>query len=140
MSEIRRNSGPATKKTAHSCQHDKEYPAAWEATASKVQLTSAPSIDAIKKGLWSISNALDVCSNSNLISTIEAWTDWNAYPKSWPTATRMSLPKGLVKLDDGIKKSAARRLATIRKDLKEAGPHYPRETVCAALSYWKIEI
>jgi len=28
----------------------------------------------------------------------------------------------------------------IRKDLRDAGPHYPRQKVLAALGYWKIEI
>jgi hypothetical protein len=44
------------------------------------------------------------------------------------------------KLDRGIRESARRRLAAIRKDLENAGPNYPREEVRAALAYWKIEL
>jgi hypothetical protein len=79
-------------------------------------------------------------SASEGVAAVEAWTDWSAYPKSWPTADRASFPKGVVQLDDGIRKSARRRLAAIRKDLKDAGPHYPREKVLAALGHWKIQI
>jgi hypothetical protein len=74
------------------------------------------------------------------LAAVEGWTDWSAYPESWPTAQRSSVPKGIAKLDDGIRQSATRRLMTIRKNLDHAGPHYPRDEVRAALAYWKIEI
>jgi hypothetical protein len=45
------------------------------------------------------------------------------------------MPNGVAKLDDRIRGSAARRLAAIRQDLKDAGPHYPRDEVRAALAY-----
>jgi hypothetical protein len=34
-------------------------------------------------------------------AAIEGWTDWSAYPQSWPTAQRATLPKGGAKVDDG---------------------------------------
>jgi hypothetical protein len=74
------------------------------------------------------------------LAAVEGWADWSAYPDSWPTAQRASLPKGVAKLDAGTRESARRRLAIIRRDLKDAGPHYPRDEVRAALAYWKIEI
>ncbi|QOZ44778.1 hypothetical protein XH89_15815 [Bradyrhizobium sp. CCBAU 53340] len=74
------------------------------------------------------------------LAAIEAWTDWSAYPESWPRSGRASLPKGVAKLDDGIRRSADRRLAAIRRDLKDAGPHYPRDEVRAALAFWNIEL
>src|SRR5216684_4671194 len=46
------------------------------------------------------------------LAAVEGWTDWGAYPESWPTAQRPSVPKGVVKLDRGIRETAARRLAT----------------------------
>lgn len=73
-------------------------------------------------------------------ASIEAWTDWSAYPPSWPKADRASLPSGVVKLDDGIRESAARRLKKIREDLDNAGTYYPRDEVRKTLAYWKIEI
>ena len=60
------------------------------------------------------------------LAAVEGWTDWSAYPESWPTAQRATLPKGVAKLDDGIRESAQRRVTQIRKDLNNAGPHYPR--------------
>jgi hypothetical protein len=67
-------------------------------------------------------------------------TDWSAYPESWPTAQRATLPKGVAKLDDGIRESAQRRVTQIRKDLNNAGPHYPRDEVRKALAFWHIKI
>lgn len=74
------------------------------------------------------------------LATVEGWADWSAYPKSWPKADRSSLPMGVTKLDAGIRESAARRLKSIRNDLKNAGDHYPRDEVRKVLAYWKIEI
>ena len=73
-------------------------------------------------------------------AAIEAWTDWSTYPESWPTSRRASLPKGIVKLDEGIRRSAERRLAAVRKGMRDAGRHYPRDKVRAAMAYWKIEV
>ena len=74
------------------------------------------------------------------LAAIEGWTDWSAYPESWPTAQRPSVPKGVAMLDRGIRESAKRRLAAIRKDLENGGPNYPRDEVRAALAYWKIKL
>jgi hypothetical protein len=72
------------------------------------------------------------------IAKIDGWDDWDAYPESWPREHMTSLPRGVMKLDDGIRQSATRRLEQIRTDLEKAGIHYPREEVRAALAYWQI--
>jgi hypothetical protein len=79
-------------------------------------------------------------SMADAIASIEKWKDWEAYPKSWPTARNASIPLGTVKLDAGIQKSAARRLQQVRSDLESAGVHYPRAKVREALAYWKIAV
>jgi len=78
-------------------------------------------------------------SVADAIATINAWGECAAYLKSWPRAQGASLPLGVMKLDDRVRRSAARRLEQIRSDLAKAGPHYPRDGVRAALAYWKIE-
>jgi hypothetical protein len=79
-------------------------------------------------------------SMTNAIAIVDSWNDWDAYPESWPKLERATVPRGTVKLDAGIRQSAARRLAAIRSDLKNAGAHYPREKVLAAAEYWKIAV
>jgi hypothetical protein len=75
------------------------------------------------------------------LRTIDAWSDWSAYPKSWPSPDRPTAkPQGIRKIDDKIRQGAARRLAQIRTDLDKAGEHYPREEVRSALAYWGIEV
>ena len=74
------------------------------------------------------------------LAIVEAWTDWSAYPPSWPRADRTSVPLGVVKIDKGIRQSITRRLQAIRKDLKDAGDHYPRKEVRQALADWNIKI
>lgn len=81
------------------------------------------------------------CDHEHLLATnsdLDKWSNWDAYPSSWPRFPRERLPMGTVPLDKSIRASADRRLAAIRRDLEAAGPHYPREAVRAALSYWKI--
>jgi hypothetical protein len=39
------------------------------------------------------------------LAAVEGWTDWSAYPESWPDARRAVLPKGIAKIDDGIGKA-----------------------------------
>lgn len=83
------------------------------------------------------------CDHESLkgaVATIDAWGDWGAYPKSWPRDGAPLAPPGVVPLTHGIRKSAARRLTQIRRDLAEAGAHYPRDDVKAVLAYWKIPI
>lgn len=77
---------------------------------------------------------------TNGIAKINAWDDWDAYPESWPRQRVVSVPRGVMKLDDGIRRSAARRLKQIQLDLESAATHYPRDEVRAALAYWKILI
>jgi hypothetical protein len=59
------------------------------------------------------------------VAAVEKWADWSAYPASWPKADRTSLPKGVVKLDERIRESAARRVQQIRHDLGKAGAPLP---------------
>lgn len=81
------------------------------------------------------------CDHESLaetIAVIDAWADWDAYPKSWPRAGAPARPLGVISLNQDIRRSAERRLDQIRKDLASAGSHYPRDGVKAALAYWKV--
>lgn len=71
-------------------------------------------------------------------AALDAWTDWEAYPKSWPREPGERLPLGLVDLSPEIEQLATKRLSTIRSDLRTAGEFYPREEVRNALDYWGI--
>lgn len=81
------------------------------------------------------------CDHDSMAHTnrvLDNWTDWTAYPKSWPRTPEGQRPMGVVDLDDGIRISAERRLAVIRHDLQNAGEFYPRAAVREALAYWEI--
>ncbi|MBB6146831.1 hypothetical protein HNQ77_004812 [Silvibacterium bohemicum] len=83
------------------------------------------------------------CDHEHLSATNEAlskWTDWEAYPESWPMKQGEGVPLGVVELNATIRTSADKRLAAIRHDLEHAGEFYPREKVLAALEYWKVEL
>lgn len=83
------------------------------------------------------------CDHDNLLATntaLDSWTDWEAYPESWPRTPHERLPLGVVELTPTIRTSAQNRLASIRRDLEHAGSYYPREEVTAALAYWKIAL
>ena len=83
------------------------------------------------------------CDHDNLLATntaLNSWSDWAAYPKSWPTSPHEKRPLGVVDLTPSIKASAEKRLATIKRDLESAGKHYPREPVKAAMAYWNIHL
>jgi len=80
----------------------------------------------------------DHASMSAVNSALDRWTDWTAYPKSWPRSPGERRPLGIVGLTLGIEKSAANRLAVIRRDLQNAGKFYPKAEVRAALAYWQI--
>jgi|HubBroStandDraft_5_1064220.scaffolds.fasta_scaffold75059_2 hypothetical protein len=69
---------------------------------------------------------------------LDAWSDWDSYPKSWPKGADHDRPMGIVEFSPKIKLDADRRLAIIRRDLVSAGDHYPREEVRKALTYWGI--
>lgn len=72
--------------------------------------------------------------------TLQSWDDWESYPASWPKSPHERLPLGTVPLSPTIRVSAEKRLSEIRRDLREAGPHYPREQVMTTLSYWSVNI
>ena len=63
-----------------------------------------------------------------------------AYPPSWPKSVGQGLPAGTIALTHAIRFDVNRRLATIRRDMERAGPHYPREQVRAVLEFWKIKL
>lgn len=63
-----------------------------------------------------------------------------AYPASWPKVPGQGLPAGVVALSQAIRFDANRRMATIRRDLEKAGPHYPRDQVLTVLEFWKIKL
>ncbi len=81
------------------------------------------------------------CDHETMEATnkaLDAWSDWSAWPISWPRQGEKKLPLGTTPFSDAIKADADRRLATIRRDLVEAGEYYPREGVRNALNYWGI--
>ncbi len=75
-----------------------------------------------------------------LAKEVENWSDWSAYPESWPRPGKKSSPLGVVPFSQRIKDAADRRMAAIRKDLTSAGPHYPKDDVRSVLEYWNINI
>ena len=70
----------------------------------------------------------------------DRWTSDPAYPASWPKALSEAPPPGTVPMTPAIARDADRRLAGIYLDLAEAGPHYPRASVLAALAYWEMPV
>lgn len=78
---------------------------------------------------------------SQVNADLDAWSDWDAYPASWPRACDDGKrPLGTVELTPRIAASASKRLAKIRRDLREAGEFYPRAAVIKVLDYWNIPI
>jgi hypothetical protein len=71
-------------------------------------------------------------------TTLDRWTDWDSYPKSWPREPNEKSPLGVAELSLRIRECAQTRLAAIRQDLEHAGAYYPRDEVKAALAYWRI--
>ena len=74
------------------------------------------------------------------VALIDAWHEWDAYPASWPRAPGTVQPLGVSRLNDTIRTYTTRRLDKIRQDLTNAGTHYPRAKMCAALAYWNIAV
>ncbi|MBN9888523.1 hypothetical protein [Salipiger abyssi] len=70
---------------------------------------------------------------------LDGWSDWQDYPESWPRKPGNSEPKGVMKINADIRKTAQRRWKAIQNDLQNAGPHYPRDEVLATLDYWKMD-
>ena len=58
-------------------------------------------------------------------------------PESWLRAEDVP---GVVPINDNIRSAANKRKARIRRELNEAGPHYPRNEVREALKYWKMAL
>lgn len=77
---------------------------------------------------------------ANTMRDVAEWSKWDAYPESWPKPGHASLPAGTHAFSHRIKEAADRRMASIRSDLKNAGPFYPREEVRAVLDYWRIRL
>jgi hypothetical protein len=69
---------------------------------------------------------------------VSQWTNWDAYPESWPKPNRASIPLGTTEFSDRIMDAANRRKSAIRNDLDFAGPHYPREEVQEVFDFWKV--
>jgi hypothetical protein len=84
------------------------------------------------------------CDHESLaqaIATIDGWSDWTAYPASWPRAPGpTATAPGVVPLNDNIRRSAERRINAIRVDMEKAGSFYPRDEVASVLSYWGIDL
>ncbi len=83
------------------------------------------------------------CDHDKLLATnvaLDEWTDWSAYPTSWPRSPNEKLPLGLVPLTPDIRASAEKRLADIRYDIEHAGSFYPRQEVRDAMVYWHIKL
>ena len=83
------------------------------------------------------------CDHNGLKSvrmTLENWSDWDAYPASWPRHPGEKMPLGVVELNDTIRKSADERLRKIQHDLNNAGEFYPRNEVLKVLEYWNIQV
>lgn len=66
------------------------------------------------------------------------WTAHPAYPTTWPKIVGEAPPPGTVPMTSRIAADADKRLATIRRDFRDAGEFYPRGSVAAALAYWGI--
>ena len=82
------------------------------------------------------------CDHEGMASVhtaLDDWTDWTAYPASWPRAAGDGRkPMGMVELNPEIERIAEKRLSEIWHDLEHAGPHYPRDAVRQVLVYWNI--
>lgn len=81
------------------------------------------------------------CNHDGLLAVnaaLDLWSDWSAYPESWPKFPNEKRPIGTVPLTPSIERLAKKRMGEIRHDLVHAGKFYPREEVTAALLYWKI--
>lgn len=65
----------------------------------------------------------------------------DGYPNKWPSWEHPNLiPPGVVDPSTRVWKAIERRKRRIGRDLREAGEHYPRDSVRNVLSYWEIEI
>jgi hypothetical protein len=81
------------------------------------------------------------CNHETMEATnraLDEWSDWSAWPESWPRRGETKRPRGTTPFSGAIRADADRRLATIRRDLAEAGEFYPRDEVRDALNYWGI--
>jgi hypothetical protein len=74
------------------------------------------------------------------VAVIERWSDWDAYPKSWPREFGATNIPGVVAINDTIRRFARQRVQRIKRDLACAGNEYPRKSVGAVLGAWKIDL
>lgn len=77
---------------------------------------------------------------SQIAAKVRQWTDFSAYPESWPMPGRSTLPHGTAPYSTRIEAAADRRKAAIQNDLANAGPHYPRDEVRNVLAYWNVSL
>ncbi|WP_051357843.1 hypothetical protein [Leisingera caerulea] len=78
-------------------------------------------------------------SQSGTNSALDCWSDWSSYPASWPKKSDDPQPPGIMQINADIRSSAQRRWNAIRRDLSQAGRHYPRNEVMEALNYWNLD-
>jgi len=79
----------------------------------------------------------DVADISEMVA---GWSNWDAYPASWPRRGQASVPLGVAPFSERVCKAADARKSQIRRDLVSAGEHYPREEVRRVLDYWQIDL
>jgi len=71
---------------------------------------------------------------------LNAWADWTRYPSSWPREPQSGVPMGVMPLTAKIEASAERRWERIQNDMRNAGRHYPRESVQKVMDYWGLDL
>ena len=83
------------------------------------------------------------CDHEGLMQTVaalDACDAWDDYPESWPRAPNEKRPNGTVELTPEIERTIKERRLAIKRDIENAGPHYPRDEVRNVLAYWHIEL
>ena len=74
------------------------------------------------------------------VRELDAWGAWHDYPESWPRKPNEKRPNGTVDLTPEIERTIKKARLAIKRDIKNAGPHYPRDEVRKVLAYWRIEL
>lgn len=77
------------------------------------------------------------CDHHDIPASKALGFDLHDYPSAWRLASTVP---GVVRINDKIRSDARKRIETIKRDLKDAGPHYPRTQVQEALRYWGIAL
>lgn len=81
------------------------------------------------------------CDHESLrdtVAVLDTWDAWDDYPDSWPRTPNEKRPLGTVELTPKIESQVNDRIATIKRDIANAGPHYPLSEVRDVLAYWQI--